>query len=86
MMQEILAYNPNKGRNETIRVHFDQENTTWFDDYFSAKEIYSLTDIDGGGLLIREAAYKIPLLLTELSRAAINSDPRKARKLIRYHE
>lgn len=86
MMQEILVYNPAKGRTETIRVYFDEENTTWFDDYLSAEKIYSLTDLDEGGLLIREADYKMPLLLTELSRATINYDPKKARELIRSHE
>lgn len=85
-MHEVLVHNPDKGRNETIRVYFDEENTTWFDDHVSAEGLYSLTDINGGGLLIREADYKIPLLLSELSRAAVDCDPTKVKELIRYYE
>lgn len=81
---EITAFNPDKGRHETIVVEFDQENTTWFDDIPSSEGIYSITDIDGD-LLIRESGYSIPLLVQELTRSAINYDQRKARELIMGH-
>lgn len=48
---EMLVYNPQKGRLETIDVIITDENTTWFEeceDY----DIARITDY-GGGLLIQ---------------------------------
>lgn len=82
---EITAYNPAKGRHETILVTFKPGNTTWFEDGPESEGIYSITDVDGD-LLIRESGYSIPLLAQELTRAAINFDQRKAMELIRQHQ
>ncbi len=82
---EIAVYNPGKGHHETIRIEFDPENTTWFDEDSSSEGIYSITDVNGD-LLIRESGYSIPLLITELTRSAINCDQRKAKELIKQHQ
>lgn len=28
---DVIVYNPQKGRLETIKAHFTEETTTWFD-------------------------------------------------------
>ncbi len=82
---QITAYNPAKGRYETISVTLESGNTTWFEDGSESEGIYSITDVDGD-LLIRESGYSIPLLAQEMTRTAINFDQRKAREIIRQHQ
>ncbi len=55
---EMLIYNPQKGRLETIDVTITKENTTWFEEC-EAYDIERITDF-GGGLLIQELSYAYP--------------------------
>ncbi len=82
---ETTVYNPAKGGHETIRVTFDHNNTTWFEEALVSDGVYSITDINGD-LLICELGYTIPMLLQEMTRAAINYNLGKARELLKQHQ
>lgn len=45
---EITVCNPQKGRLETIDVKFTKDNTTWFTSYRSPRDIWMITDFQGG--------------------------------------
>ena len=78
---EIVVYNPSKGRLETIESTMTAENTTWFDELHSSAGIDSITDV-GENLLIQEASFNYPLLVTGMSRSSIDHDYRKAMELV----
>ncbi len=78
---EMTVYNPDKGRLITIEIAMDPENTTWFEELPSSEGIASITDVDGS-LLIKEASYNYPVLISGRSRSSINYDHRKARVLV----
>ena len=80
---EETVYNPQKGRLETIKVEYTEENTTWFDSNDSREDIYMITDF-AGGLLIKKCDYTYPVWIYDVSRAEINNDPNKAKE-IRAH-
>jgi len=82
---EITAYNPQKGRLETLVVEFAEDNTTWFDTCRSARDISMITDCDGG-ILISEFDYTYPVWIYDVSRADIGYDQKKARQLRRQYE
>ena len=69
------AYNPQKGRLETINIEFADENTTWFDDHEKIEEVYMVTDFEEG-LVIAGCNY--PILVYDISRSDINNDIKKA--------
>jgi hypothetical protein len=76
----ILAYNYHKGRIETIDIEFMNDNTTWFSNCRTARDIYMITDFEGG-ILLSEFDYTYPLLIYDISRADINYDQKKAKQL-----
>ncbi len=78
---EITVYNPQKGRLETIDVEFRKDNTTWFENYRSPRDIYMITDFEGG-LLVREFDYTHPVWIYETSRADIGYSQKRARELL----
>ena len=82
---EITAYNPQKGRLETIIVEFTDDNTTWFDTCRSARDISMITDYDSG-ILISEFDYTYPVCIYDVSRADIGYDHKKAKQLRCRHE
>lgn len=82
---ETTAYNPQKGRLETLEVDYTEENTTWFKATGNASDIYMITDFKGG-LLIRELGYSYPIWLYDISRADIGYSRKKAKQLSRLHD
>jgi hypothetical protein len=82
---ETTAYNPQKGRLETIDVEFTPDNTTWFDQCSKADDIRMITDFEGG-ILISEFAYTYPIWIYDISRADIGYDRKKAKQLRRQYE
>lgn len=82
---DITIYNPQKGRLETITVEFTNDNTTWFDNCRKPRDIYRITDFEGG-LLISELDYTYPVRIYETSRGDIDYSQKKARQLLRIHE
>ena len=81
---ETTVCNPQKGRLETIDVEFTKDNTTWFDNCRNPRDIYMITDFEGG-LLIREFDYTYPVRIYETSRADIGHSQKIARQLLRMH-
>jgi hypothetical protein len=81
---ETTVCNPQKGRLETIDVEFTKDNTTWFNNCRSPRDIYMITDFEGG-LLIRESDYTYPVWIYEISRADIGHSRKKARQLLQMH-
>ena len=73
-----------KGRLKTIDVEFTKDNTTWFNNCRSPRDIYMITDFEGG-LLIRESDYTYPVWIYEISRADIGHSQKKARQLLQMH-
>lgn len=82
---KITVYNPQKGRLETIDIAFTEHNTTWFNQYRTARDIRMITDFDGG-ILISEFDYTYPLWIYDVSRSDIGNDPKKAKQLRRRYE
>jgi len=81
---EITVCNSQKGRLETIEVEFTKDNTTWFETYRTPRDIWMITDFEGG-LLIREFDYTYPVRVYETSRADIGYSQKKARQLLKKH-
>jgi hypothetical protein len=82
---KITVYNPQKGRLETVAVELTNDNTTWFSNCRNARDIYMITDFDGG-ILIKECDYTHTFWIYDISRADIGYDQRKARQLRRRYE
>lgn len=82
---KITAYNPQKGRLETVDVEFTNDNTTWFRNCRNTRDISRITDF-GGGILISEFDYTYPLRIYDVSRADLSYDQKKARRLMSLYE
>jgi hypothetical protein len=80
----LIIYNPQKGRLETIEVEITAENTTWFDDAWEDGDVASISDVDGC-LLIGPLSHDYPVLVYDLSRADIDHNKKKARKIMREY-
>ena len=78
---KVTVVNPQKVMPETIDVEYTDENTTWFYDYKSEKDVHRITDINGC-LLIKRASYDYPVLIPGKTRADVNNSSSKARKLL----
>jgi hypothetical protein len=76
---EMVVYNPQKGRLETIDTVFTDANTTWFDNCTDS-DIDMITDFEGS-LLIREFGYTYPVRIYNMCRADIGFDQKKAQEL-----
>ncbi|MDX2481865.1 MAG: hypothetical protein QNK24_16200 [Desulfuromusa sp.] len=79
---EVLTYNPQKGRLETINADFTEDTTTWFDGTGSSESVRMITDLDNG-LLITPAGREYPVIIYDISREGINYNRKKAGKLFR---
>lgn len=77
---EMTICNPQKERLETIEASMNETDTTWFDGCQRTDDIYTITDIEGD-LLIKENNFNYPVLICGVTRADINHDPQKAKKL-----
>lgn len=78
------VFNPQKGRLETIDIAFTENNTTWFNEYRTSRDISMITDLEGG-LLISEFDYTHPIWVYDVSRADIGHDREKAKQLRRQY-
>jgi hypothetical protein len=76
----LTAYNPQKGRLETIEVEFTADNTTWF----NGGDVLMIADYSGG-LLIRKDDHDYPILVYDLSRAAIGYSREKAKQILQEY-
>ena len=69
----------------TVKDQFNENNTTWFSECRTARDIRMISDLDGG-LLISEFDYTYPIWIYDVSRADIGYDQKKARQLRRQYE
>ena len=65
---KMTVCNPQKGRLETIDIEFNENNTTWFNKYRTARDIRMITDLDGGA-----PDQRIRLHLSDLDLRCIES-------------
>jgi hypothetical protein len=82
MKMNVTAYNPQKGRLETIEVLFTEDTTTWFPVTRSPKSISMITDLDYG-LLITGDGINYPVIIYDVSREGINYSRKKAGELFK---
>ena len=81
---QLTAYNPQKGRLETLEVEYTEENTTWFKGSRNSNAIALITDFNGG-LLIQKDNYDYPLWIYDVSRSDIGYSRKKAKELARQY-
>ena len=79
---DVIAYNPQKGRLETITANFTEYTTTWFEGTGSPESISMITDLDGD-LLITRYGRGYPVIIYDVSREGINYSRKKAGKLFK---
>ena len=80
MKMEVTAYNPQKGRLETIEALITEDTTTWFDSTRNPDSIRMITDLNDG-LLITDNSWNYPVIVYDITRKSINYSRRKAGKL-----
>ena len=80
MKMEVLTYNPQKGRLETINADFTEDTTTWFDGTSSPESVRMITDLDGD-LLITLDGWNYPVIIYDVSREGIKYSRKKAGRL-----
>ncbi len=76
----VIAYNPQKGRLETITVHFTEATTTWFAGMARPENVTMITDLDGALLITRDDR-GYPVIIYDVSRKGINYSREKAGEL-----
>jgi len=79
---DVIVYNPQKGRLETIKAHFTEDTTTWFDGTESPERVRMITDL-GGNLLITRDGRGYPVIIYAVTRKSINYSRKKAGKLFK---
>ena len=79
---DVTVYNPQKGRLETIKAHFTDDTTTWFDATGNSESVSKITDLDGN-LLITPDGWGYPVLIYDLTRKGIKYSRKKAGKLFK---
>lgn len=77
---EVLTYNPQKGRLETINADFTEDTTTWFDGTGNPESVRMITDLDSG-LLITLDGWSYPVIIYDISREKIKYSRKKAGNL-----
>lgn len=77
---DVIAYNPQKGRLETIKAHFTEDNTTWFNGMGRPESVSMITDLDGNLLITRDGR-DYPVIIYDITRKSINYSRKKAGKL-----
>ena len=82
---EMTVYNPQKGRMETLDVEINKNNTTWFYDDRTPRNVRLITNYRGG-ILIAEFAYTYPIWIYGVTRADIGYNAKKAKRLRRLFE
>jgi hypothetical protein len=80
MKMEVTAYNPQKGRLETIEALITEDTTTWFDSTRNPDSIRMITDLNDG-LLITDNSWNYPVIVYDVSRKSINYSRKKAGQL-----
>jgi hypothetical protein len=85
MKMDVIVYNPQKGRLETIKAHFTEETTTWFDGTGNPESVSMITDLNGNLLITRDGR-DYPVIIYDVTRKSINYSRKKAGKLCQQAE
>jgi hypothetical protein len=85
MKMDVIVYNPQKGRLETIKAHFTEETTTWFDGTGNPESVRMITDLNGNLLVTRDGR-DYPVIIYDVTRKSINYSRKKAGKLCQQAE
>ena len=80
MKMEVTAYNPQKGRLETIEALFTEDTTTWFNSTGNPNSIRMITDLNDN-LLITDDSRDYPVIIYDVTRKSINYSRKKAERL-----
>ena len=80
MKMDVIAYNPQKGRLETITAHYDEGTTTCFDETRNPESVRMITDLDGN-LLITLGGWNYSVIIYDVTRKSINYNRKMAGKL-----
>jgi hypothetical protein len=80
MKRDVIAYNPQKGRLETITAQYNEDTTTWFDGTRSSESVRMITDLEGN-LLITLGGWNYPVIIYDVTRKSINYNRKMAGKL-----
>lgn len=80
MKMEVTAYNPQKGRLETIEALITEDTTTWFDSTRNPDSIRMITDLNDG-MLITDNSWNYPVIVYDVTRKSVNYSRKKAGKL-----
>ena len=78
----VTAYNPQKGRLETITAHLGKDTTTCFAGTGNPESVCMITDLDGD-LLITCDSRNYSVIIYDVSRKSINYSQKKAGKLLK---
>jgi len=86
---ELDVYNPQKGRLETLfDVELTEENTTWFGNAKTSKDVWWIADYKRG-ILIKKMDYSYAIWIydryRDISRSDIDYNSKKAMELMRQH-
>ena len=79
---EVIAYNPQKGRLETIEALFTEDTTTWFNVTRNPNSIRMITDLNDD-LLITDNSWRYPVIIHDVTRKGINYSRQKAGELLK---
>ncbi len=82
MKMKVTAYNPQKGRLETLEALFTEDITTWFDSTRNPNSIRMITDLKDN-LLITDNSRNYPVIIYDVTRKSINYSRKKAGKLFK---
>lgn len=82
MKMNVTAYNPQKGRLETIEVLFTEDTTTWFASTRNPYSIKMITDLNDD-LLITDDSGDYPVIIYDVTRESINYSRKEAGKLLK---
>ena len=82
MKMEVTAYNPQKGRLETIEAVFTEDTTTWFNVTRNPNSIKMITDLNDD-LLITDNSWNYPVIIYDVTRKSINYSRKKAGELLK---
>jgi len=77
---DVIAYNPQRGRPETITAQFTDDTTTRFDATGNSEGVSMIIDLNGDLLIIRDGS-DYPIIIYDVSREGINYNRRKAGEL-----
>ena len=79
---DVIVYNPQKGRLETIKDHYTEDTTTWFEGAGRPESVRMITDLDGNLLITRDGR-GYPVIIYAVTRKSINYSRKKAGKLFK---